>query len=61
MVRKKTGMRTTKVAASPTATETRGVARRSSRGRILVIATREDVTMLQEVTRLLGGKRAESS
>jgi acetate kinase len=30
------------------------VARRSSRGRILVIATREDVTMLREVLRVLG-------
>jgi acetate kinase len=29
------------------------VARRSSRGRILVISTREDVTMLQEVVRVL--------
>jgi acetate kinase len=33
------------------------VARRGSRGRILVIATREDVTMLEEVTQVLGGKR----
>jgi acetate kinase len=33
------------------------VARRSSRGRILVIATREDITMLQEVIRVLGDKR----
>jgi acetate kinase len=31
------------------------VARRSSRGRILVIATREDETMLQEVMRVLDG------
>jgi acetate kinase len=30
------------------------VARRSSRGRILVIATREDVTMLREVIQVLG-------
>src|SRR5262249_21158543 len=30
------------------------VARRGSRGRILVIATREDVTMLQEVLQVLG-------
>jgi hypothetical protein len=29
------------------------VARHGSRGRILVIATREDVTMLDEVTRVL--------
>jgi acetate kinase len=36
------------------------VACHSSRGRILVIATREDVTMLQEVVQVLGGKRAES-
>jgi acetate kinase len=32
------------------------VARPKSRGRILVIATREDVTMLQEVVKVLGGK-----
>jgi acetate kinase len=32
------------------------VARRGSRGRILVIATREDVTMLQEVIHVLGLK-----
>jgi acetate kinase len=32
------------------------VARRSSRGRILVISTREDVTMLQEVVRVLDTK-----
>jgi acetate kinase len=31
------------------------VARRGSRGRILVIATREDVTMLREVIQVLGG------
>jgi acetate kinase len=31
------------------------VARSGSRGRILVIATREDVTMLQEVMQVLGG------
>jgi acetate kinase len=31
------------------------VARRDSRGRILVIATREDETMLQEVLQVLGG------
>jgi acetate kinase len=37
------------------------VARRTSRGRILVIATREDVTMLQEVTRVIGGNAVESS
>jgi acetate kinase len=30
------------------------VARRGSRGRILVIATREDVTMLREVIQVLG-------
>ncbi len=30
------------------------VARRSSPGRILVIAAREDVTMLEEVSRVLG-------
>jgi len=33
------------------------VARRESRGRILVIATREDVTMLREVIQVLGGTR----
>jgi acetate kinase len=33
------------------------VARRGSRGRILVIATREDVTMLREVIQVLGGTR----
>jgi hypothetical protein len=32
------------------------VSRNSSRGRILVIATREDVTMLQEVNRVLEPK-----
>jgi acetate kinase len=32
------------------------VACRSSRGRILVIATREDLTMLREVVRVLGGR-----
>jgi acetate kinase len=37
------------------------VARRGSCGRILVIATREDVTMLQEVTRVLDGNRTELS
>ncbi len=37
------------------------VACHSSRGRILVIATREDVTMLQQVIQVLGGKRAESA
>jgi hypothetical protein len=31
------------------------VARHSSRGRILVIATREDVTMLREVIQVIGG------
>jgi acetate kinase len=31
------------------------IARRESRARILVIATREDVTMLQEVVKVLGG------
>jgi acetate kinase len=36
------------------------VARPGSPGRILVIATREDVTMLQEVIRVLGEKPAES-
>jgi acetate kinase len=35
------------------------VARPSSRGRILVIATREDVTMLREVIRVLGEKKAQ--
>ena len=33
------------------------VARRGSRGRILVIATREDVTILREVIQVLGGTR----
>jgi acetate kinase len=33
------------------------VARPSSRGRILVIATREDVTMLREVIQVIGGKQ----
>jgi acetate kinase len=33
------------------------VARSGSHGRILVIATREDMTMLQEVTQVLGGNR----
>jgi acetate kinase len=33
------------------------VARRSSRGRILVVATREDVTMAQEVTQMLDASR----
>jgi acetate kinase len=33
------------------------VTRRGSRGRILVIATREDVTMLREVVQVLGGTR----
>jgi hypothetical protein len=37
------------------------VARRSSRGRILVIATREDVTMLQEVIAVLGGNHVVSA
>jgi acetate kinase len=37
------------------------VARRSSRGRILVISTREDVTMLQEVVRVLDIKQAAST
>jgi acetate kinase len=36
------------------------VARGSSRGRILVIATREDVTMLQEVVRVLDTRQAAS-
>ncbi len=36
----------------------RDVARRSSRGRILVITTREDVTMLREVIGVLGGNCA---
>jgi acetate kinase len=36
------------------------VARRGSRGRILILATREDVTMLQEVLQVLGDKRAAS-
>jgi acetate kinase len=31
------------------------VSRRGSRGRVLVIATREDVTMLREVIQVLGG------
>jgi acetate kinase len=34
------------------------VARPASRARILVIATREDATMLREVIRVLGGERA---
>ena len=33
------------------------VARRGSPGRILVIATREDVMMLREVIQVLGGTR----
>jgi acetate kinase len=33
------------------------VARHTSRGRILIIATREDVTMLREVTQILAGDR----
>ena len=33
------------------------VARRGSLGRLLVIATREDVTMLREVIQVLGGTR----
>jgi acetate kinase len=37
------------------------VARRSSRGRILVISTREDVTMLHEVVRVLDMKQASSA
>jgi acetate kinase len=37
------------------------VARRSSRGRILVIATREDLTMLQQVIQVIGGERAASA
>ncbi len=37
------------------------VARRSSRGRILVVETREDVTMLQEVIQVLGGEHAASA
>jgi acetate kinase len=37
------------------------VARRGSRGRILVIATREDVTMLHEVIQVLGGDGAVSA
>jgi acetate kinase len=37
------------------------VARRGSRGRILVIATREDVTMLHEVIQVLGGNQAVSA
>jgi acetate kinase len=37
------------------------VARPGSRGRILVIATREDVTMLREVTQVLDGSGAKSS
>jgi acetate kinase len=36
------------------------VARRNSRGRILVIATREDVTMLQELIQVLGGEPSSS-
>ena len=35
------------------------VACRNSRGRILVITTREDLTMLREVVRVLGGKPEE--
>lgn len=37
------------------------VARPGSRGRILVIATREDVTMLQEVIKVLGSSGAARS
>jgi len=37
------------------------VARHGSCGRILAIATREDVTMLQEVTQVLDGNRTELS
>jgi acetate kinase len=37
------------------------VARHGSRGRILVIATREDVTMLHEVIQVLGGNQAVSA
>jgi acetate kinase len=37
------------------------VARPGSRGRILVIATREDVTMLREVMQVLGGERVGSA
>ena len=37
------------------------VAQRDSRGRILVIATREDVTMLREVVQVLEGKQGEVS
>jgi acetate kinase len=36
------------------------VARAGSRGRILVIATREDLSMLQEVILVLGGTGAAS-
>ncbi len=42
-------------AANSTCRPDADVARRSSRGRILVIATREDITMLQEVIQVLGG------
>jgi hypothetical protein len=37
------------------------VARPGSRGRILVIATREDMSMLQEVILVLGGTGAASN
>jgi acetate kinase len=37
------------------------VARRSSHGRILVISTREDMTILQEVVRVLGMEKAAST
>ena len=37
------------------------VARPGSRGRVLVIATREDVTMLREVLRVLDGAGAGST
>jgi acetate kinase len=37
------------------------IARRESRSRILIIATREDVTMLREVMQVLGGTRNVSA
>jgi acetate kinase len=41
-------------AANSTCQPDADVARRTSRGRILVITTREDLTMLQEVVQVLG-------
>ena len=47
-------------AANATCRPDADVARHGSRGRILVIATREDVTMLDEVIKVLGAKGAAS-